>query len=62
MFAWRTAGWLNFDKMVWDWCGLDEADILRAIEWQLEEGVVSSEAAKSMKDYVETYSAKPKNA
>ena len=30
--AWRTAGWLNFDMMMWDWVSLDEKDILKAAE------------------------------
>lgn len=29
LFAWETAGWLNFEMMLWDWCSLDEADIER---------------------------------
>jgi hypothetical protein len=29
-FAWLTAGWLNFEMMLWDWCGLDQQDIYRA--------------------------------
>jgi len=35
-FAWVTAGWLNYAKMVWDWANLDDTDIKRAINWQLE--------------------------
>ena len=62
LFAWRTAGWLNFDKMVWDWCSLDETDILRAIDWLVEDRVVSIEAATSMKAYAESYMSKPQNA
>jgi hypothetical protein len=62
IFAWRTAGWLNFEKMVWDWCSLDETDILRAIDWQLEDGIVSVEEAASMTVYVESYPSKAKDA
>jgi hypothetical protein len=62
IFAWRTAGWLNFDKMVWDWCSLDEADILRAIEWQVKDGVISDESANEMKAYIERYAYKAKTA
>jgi hypothetical protein len=40
-FAWLTAGWLNFEKMLWDWCSLDEEDIYRALEWQYSEGWIS---------------------
>lgn len=39
--AWLTAGWLNFVKMLWDWCSLDESDIYRAIDWQYSEGWIS---------------------
>jgi hypothetical protein len=38
--AWLTAGWLNFEKMLWDWCSLSEADIYRAIRWQYREGCI----------------------
>ena len=41
-FAWLTAGWLNFEKMLWDWCSLDERDIYRAIEWQYSDGWIST--------------------
>jgi len=41
-FAWLTAGWLNYEKMLWDWCHLDEIDMKRAIEWQFNEGWISS--------------------
>jgi len=40
-FAWQTAGWLNFDKMLWDWVSLDEKDIKLALDWQLKGGLIS---------------------
>jgi hypothetical protein len=40
-FAWLTAGWLNYEKMLWDWCSLDEDAIRRAIERQFKEGWIS---------------------
>ena len=40
VFAWETAGWLNFEKMVWDWCSLDESNIRRAIDWQFKEAEI----------------------
>lgn len=43
VFAWETAGWLNFEKMAWDWCSLDERDIQYAIEWQHREGEITVE-------------------
>jgi len=43
VFAWETAGWLNFEKMLWDWCSLDDGDIQRAIDWQLKEGEIDAE-------------------
>ena len=30
--AWRSAGWLNYDMMLWDWVSLNEDDIRTAIE------------------------------
>lgn len=39
--AWLTAGWLNFEMMLWDWCGMDVRDIYRAIEWQFSDGWIS---------------------
>ena len=30
-FAWKTVGWLNYDKMMWEWGGLDEKDIEMAL-------------------------------
>ena len=42
-FAWRTVGWLNYDKMMWEWCGLDENDIETALAWQLKEGIITRE-------------------
>jgi len=41
-FAWRTAGWLNYDKMLWDWVSLDEDDIHRALDWQLRDGLITA--------------------
>jgi hypothetical protein len=26
-FAWESVGWLNYDKMMWEWVHLDERDI-----------------------------------
>ncbi len=40
-FAWRTAGWLNYDKMMWEWCSLDENDVRRALDWQLREEIIT---------------------
>jgi hypothetical protein len=50
-FAWLTAGWLNFEKMLWDWCSLDETDIARAIEWQRKDGLVDKVTAANMFEY-----------
>ena len=44
-FAWLTAGWLNFEKMLWDWCSLDETDIAMAVEWQRKDGLVDKGTA-----------------
>lgn len=30
--AWRTAGWLNYDCMLWEWSHLDEKDMRKAVD------------------------------
>jgi hypothetical protein len=40
-FAWETAGWLNYNKMLWEWVALDEKDIRRALDWQLDDGIIN---------------------
>jgi hypothetical protein len=54
-FAWATAGWLNYDKMLWDWCHLDEKDILLALDWQLKDGVISRAEYERGVAYLERY-------
>jgi hypothetical protein len=41
MFAWRTAGWLNFERHVMEWISLDEEDIRRALVAQFQEGEIT---------------------
>jgi hypothetical protein len=40
-FAWETAGWMNFDKMLWEWVSLDEKDIRTALDFQLKDGLIT---------------------
>lgn len=54
-FAWVTAGWLNYAKMVWDWANLDETDIKRAIDWQFEEGAIAAEQRESMLRFIDKH-------
>ena len=48
-FAWETAGWLNYDKMLWEWCSLDEGDIRMALEFQLKDGIITPTQRASKK-------------
>lgn len=57
-FAWLTAGWLNFEKALWDWVSLDEADIRLAIDWQRKDGLIDEGTAASMLKYVAEKDAK----
>ncbi len=54
-FAWLTAGWLNYERMLWDWVNLDESDIVRAIEWQYRDGWISAEERDRRLAYVHQY-------
>jgi hypothetical protein len=58
-FAWLTAGWLNFQKMLWEWCSLDEDDICRAIEWQYSEGWISQVERDRYLAFVQRYDNSP---
>lgn len=57
-FAWRTAGWFNFEKMVWDWCALDEDDIRKALDWQEKDGEITPGERREMEDYLDTFNEK----
>jgi hypothetical protein len=50
-FAWLTAGWLNFEKMLWEWVQLDRLDVDLAIDLQLEEGLIDEGTAQAMHEY-----------
>ena len=62
VFAWQTAGWLNFEKMVWDWCSLDEEDIAHAVQWQLEDKEITPQEAELMRAYLAKYMTESKDA
>ena len=54
-FAWLTAGWLNFERLVWEWCNLDEKDIYFAIEQQYSGGYISGEEKERRIEYAKRY-------
>ena len=54
-FAWLTAGWLNFECMLWDWCYLDERDIYRAIKLQYDHGYISAAERDRRVAYAKRY-------
>lgn len=58
-FAWLTAGWLNYEMMLWDWCQLDENDICRAIEWQFSDGWISKAEKDRRVEYAKRYDKAP---
>jgi hypothetical protein len=62
VFAWETAGWLNFEKMVWDWCSLDEHDIQRAIDWQLNEGEIDVEEHSNRLAFLQRFAPRAEQA
>lgn len=43
-FAWMTAGWLNFEMILWDWVNLDEKDIRHAIKLLYDERAIGAES------------------
>jgi hypothetical protein len=59
VFAWETAGWLNFEKVLWEWCGLDEEDVRRAIALQFEEGEIDDAERMKRIAFLERYTCAP---
>lgn len=48
--AWRTAGWLNYDMMLWEWVHLDESDMREGLKikrkkWLVRKKVFDSDMA-----------------
>jgi hypothetical protein len=58
--AWETAGWLNFEMMVWDWCHLSESDMIKGLEDRLSKGDISNEKYDELKELMEFYKEAPK--
>jgi hypothetical protein len=54
-FAWMTAGWLNYAKMLWDWINLDETDIEQAVNWQFKGRAITVEQRDSMMLFLEKH-------
>jgi len=55
VFAWETAGWLNYEQMAWDWCSLGEGDIRRVITAQFEAGELDAPARDRRLAYLDRY-------
>lgn len=53
--AWLTAGWLNYECLLWDWVSLDENDIHRAIEKQFAEGFITEAERDRWTEFVRRY-------
>lgn len=54
-FAWRTAGWLNFEMMLWDWDTLNEKDILLALDKLAERKEITPAQLTAAQAYVAAY-------
>lgn len=52
-FMWLTAGWFNFEKMLWDWVELSEEDIKIAINMQEANKLISKTMKTNMLKYVD---------
>ena len=53
--AWRTAGWLNYDMMLWDWVNLDENDMRKALELQLEKRKIKQQEYEESLDLIQAF-------
>ena len=54
-FAWLTAGWLNFERCLWEWGNMDERDIYRAIDLQYSDGYISANERDRRIEYAKRY-------
>jgi hypothetical protein len=54
-FAWLTVGWLNFERMLWEWVHLDDDDIGFAIQQQYAEKLITIEEHSQLMDYLQKH-------
>jgi hypothetical protein len=59
MFAWHTAGWLNFEKMMGEWIGLDERDIRRALELQRRDNEITEQELQESLSFLRSHEGSP---
>jgi hypothetical protein len=55
MFAWRTAGWLNFEKCLWNWIGLDGEDIRKALVYQFQTNEITEKELCQSLEFLSKY-------
>ncbi len=60
-FAWLTAGWLNFEMMLWEWGSLDASDIQWAIEWQFRDGWITEDERDQLTAFAFRYEGESKD-
>jgi hypothetical protein len=58
-FAWLTAGWLNYEKMLWEWVHLDQGNVERAVQWQFEDKLINDEERCAMIEFIKKHGGEP---
>lgn len=59
MVAWETAGWLNYEQLLWDWCGLNEKDMRLGLENRFKSGNITQERFEQLATAIERYRDMP---
>ncbi len=59
IIAWETAGWLNYEMMVWDWCNLNEKDMLDGLKDRFDKKNISKTKFEQLKQQIEHYKSWP---
>lgn len=59
MIAWETAGWLNYEMMLWDWCSLTEEDMTLGLKHRFESGNISQQRFEQLTAAIEQYRNPP---
>jgi hypothetical protein len=58
-FAWLTAGWLNYEKMLWEWLHLDRDDVEHAVQWQFNDKLINDEERCAMIGFIKKFEGQP---
>lgn len=60
--AWLTVGWLNYERMLWEWVHLDQDDVEHAIDWLHKDQLISKNEHNELMAFVTKWGGEPTDA